>query len=382
MTEIFFQLLQAADGRRSRLEYAPSTRQWSELFRMAKEQAVTGVCADGIERLSEGQRPPRDLLTQWGFTAARIEQRNRYLNGLAARVCRRLEKDGFKTCLLKGQGAALYYPDPLRRQSGDLDIWLMPVGNTGKYDFRKCRRAVVEYAHRHCRNAEICLHNIVFPVLKDVPIELHFIPFYFNSPFTERRFRKYLSGNVDGQFRNGTGLGVACPTDAFNIIFLLAHAFRHFLLGGIGLRQIMDYYYLTVKWSGEGRLGEKPVMEALRHDLNSLGLMEFCGAMMWVAKRVFGLEEERMLTAPDERLGRLLLDKVMRGGNFGQYMKDNPFECRPGDGHIIRLYKRTRSGMQMLRYYPSECIWHPLRIIEMFFILRYDRLKYKGLCLD
>lgn len=31
---------------------------------------------------------------------------------------------GFHTCLLKGQGNALYYPNPFVRQSGDIGLWV------------------------------------------------------------------------------------------------------------------------------------------------------------------------------------------------------------------------------------------------------------------
>ncbi len=376
-TDILFQLLQVADGRRSRLDEAPTALQWERLFEQSKEQAIVGICADGIERLPEEQRPPRKLLLQWGFITARIEQRNTYLNGQTVRIFRKLNEDGFDACLLKGQGVAAYYPNPLRRQSGDIDVWAMPKGMfaTGNMDFDRCRKAIVEYAHECSADAEICLHNIVFPVIRDIPMELHFLPFYFNSYFATRRIKKYLRRQAAHQFSNVTSLGVPCPTDEFNMVFLLAHIFRHFLQEGIGLRQIMDYYYLTNKWVLDGKLDDRKTMDRLRHDLKTLGLYRFCGAVMWVLQKVFGLEHERMIVKPDKVLGELLLGKIISGGNFGHYMTDNPFACKPDDGHVMRLYKRTMSGMQQFRHYPSECIWNLVRIVEMFFILRFDKIK-------
>lgn len=378
ITEIFFQLLRVDDGRRSSLDNAPTAEQWQRLFEMAQEQTLIGICADAIELLPIEQRPPRNILMKWVFLTAKIEQRNIYLNGQAQGICKRLNNDGFAICLLKGLSVAAYYPNPLRRQSGDLDIWAVPEDITGAgrhIDFRRCRRQVVEYAHRHSPDAEICLHNIVFPVIRDVSIELHFIPFCFNSYLTARRFRMFLRKHYNAQFTNIGAIGVPCPTDGFNMVFLLAHIFRHFLLGGVGLRQVMDYYYLVMKWGNDGKLGDKKLMSGLLHDLESLGLLKFCGAMMWVLGYVFGLEKEKMIVSPDERQGQLLLTKIMSGGNFGQYMKDNPFECKPNDGHLVKFYKRTRIGMQMFWHYPSECIWNSVRIIEMFFILRFDRMK-------
>lgn len=380
MQDIFLQLLQVSVGRRMQLDYSPTAYQWQQLLRLAKEQAVIGVCADGIERLPETQRPPKEILLQWGFMALKIEQRNKYINGQTGKIVKHLEEDGFKVCLLKGQGAALYYPNPLRRQSGDIDLWLLPdtMAVDGiRFNLGRCRKQVVEYAHSRCEDCEICLHNIVFPVIRDIPVELHFIPLYFNSGFTGCRFRKYLCRNIKSQFENTMVLGMSCPTDEFNLIFLLGHIFKHFLSSGIGMRQIMDYYYVVKKWGDDRNVEDVGRMNRLRTDLKSLGLMKFCGAMMWVLHDVFGLEDDMMLVESDELQGRILLDNIISGGNFGQYMKDNPFECKPSDGHIIKFYKRFRTGMRLLRHYPSECIWSPFRIIEMFFILRYDKIRYR-----
>ena len=61
------------------------------------------------------------------MVAEKMKKRNLRRNELAVRLVEQYRTDGFQVCILKGQGNALMYPDPLRRNSGDIDIWMKPV---------------------------------------------------------------------------------------------------------------------------------------------------------------------------------------------------------------------------------------------------------------
>lgn len=377
MKELFFQLLQVAVGQREALYAVPTPTQWHGLFEMAKMQALVGVCADAIDKLPREQRPPKTITQKWAFMVVKIEQRNKYLNDKLLPICGKLYKDGFDVCLLKGQGVAEYYQNPLHRQSGDLDLWMIPKGMSGRINHGKCREAVVKYAYRYSKCTDLGVHHIDFPVFKDIPIELHFVPAYFNNYITNLRFERWLSKHAERQFDNITTLGVACPTDTFNLVFLLMHIYKHFLFGGIGLRQLMDYYYVVTKWSHDDKLLDAVAMEEFYSSLRRFNMMGFCGAVMWLLHRVFGLERSRMLTEPDSVYGNILLDRILTGGNFGQYLVDIPCSYKPGDGYLTRYYKRVRNSMYMFRHAPAEIIWAPVRIIEIFFRIRIDKLRYK-----
>ncbi len=111
--------------------------------------------------------------------------------------------------------------------------------------------------------------------------------------------------------------------------------------------------------SSSGGLGEVDsggALVALQEVLKWLGLWEFAGAVMYVLREVMGLDEKRMICVPDERRGRLLLEEIMAGGNFGRYDERNNF----GQGALWHNIQRFRRDWRMLRFYPSEALSEPL----------------------
>ena len=84
-----------------------------------------------------------------------------------------------------------------------------------------------------------------------VPVELHFFFFIFNNPICHDRLQKWFRRNVDLQCSNvlelPDGAGeIAVPTFAFNVIYQLCHLYHHFFDEVIGMRQIIDYYYVEI----------------------------------------------------------------------------------------------------------------------------------------
>lgn len=125
----FFELLQVTLSRREFLSGVLSDEEWKALFVIAQKQAVAGFAFDALDGLvAGGQKMPQSLLFEWIGLSEQIKQRNKLVN----QRCKELEKlfidGGFRNCVLKGQGTALYYQNPLCRQSGDIDIWVSKDG--------------------------------------------------------------------------------------------------------------------------------------------------------------------------------------------------------------------------------------------------------------
>lgn len=361
--KIFFEFLRFCIGSAKEIPGSLKEVDWKELYAIAQKQCLVGVLFDGIQRLPKELAPEQKLLMQWMVMAEMIRKQNIRLFQDSVKVCKNFENKGFANCILKGQGNALLYPDPYMRTPGDIDIYL--AGG---------RKRVMQYINKVCPNQVMRYHHVDFPVMKTA-IEVHFTPSYIFYPIHNRRMQKWFKEVMDLQCSNVVtlpdGYGeITVPTTSFNVIYILSHLYRHIFTEGIGLRQLLDYYFVLVKWHTDlTNLTDSnkslPQMtqintdlDALRHKLKYLGLWKFAQAVMYVLHEVFGLSEDRMIAPMDEKEGRFLLDEIMRGGNFGQY--DDRMGSKVGESKIHRYFRMNLRNLRFVKHYPTEALSEPL----------------------
>lgn len=282
----------------------PTISNWPGFLNFIEKQALTGVC------LPE-QCPAnlsRDLLLQWIGNVQRIESQNVLLNNRIKQLFEKLEKDGFRCCLLKGQGCAEMYPNPLRRRSGDIDVWVDSDEKT-----------VYEYVRNMFPEAEVGFKHIHFPIFDDAPVDVHVSPLKLYYSVYQKRLQRWIEQNKPEQFVNNiifskTNTEICVPTYKFNSVYQLGHMLIHFFDEGVGLRQVVDYYYVlkNLEVSQKER-------EELVETIKSLGMLRFAQAMMWIERDVLGLFWEYCIVKPDKRQGQRLLNDILEGGNFGHY---------------------------------------------------------------
>ena len=144
---------------------------------------------------------------------------------------------GFRSCLLKGHGNAQMYPNPLIRQSGDIDLWV----DGGRYE-------VTRYVTILVGNVITKYKDIAFKY-KDATVEVHSFYTYLNNFRYNKRLQWYIEDNREQQFEHrvgiGDGMNICSPTDDFNVIFQrwLIYIII-FYCEGIGMRHYIDYLYL------------------------------------------------------------------------------------------------------------------------------------------
>ena len=223
---------------------------WHELYSFASKQALLGLCFEGIDRLGkeypeELKRNPigRELLMTWMGKAQQIRRQNRKVNTVASKLFSMLREDGFRCCILKGQGNALMYPNPYSRTPGDIDVWI-----------DASRERIMEYAQKKFELGDDIRLQHLETSLDGVPVELHFFPCSMNNPIYHARLQKWFRRNADLQCSHIVGLpdgagDIAIPTTAFNVIYQLTHLYHHFFDEGIGMRQIIDYFLVVNDFS-------------------------------------------------------------------------------------------------------------------------------------
>ena len=326
---------------------------WQHLYSFAFKQALLGLCFDGIESLGkeypeELKKNPieRDLLMAWMGAAQQIHRQNMKVNAVAGKLYSMLREDGLRCCILKGQGNALMYPNPYSRTPGDIDVWV-----------NASREQVTEYAKKHFEIGDDIRFHHLETSFDGVPVELHFFPGIMNNPIYNARLQKWFKRNADLQCSNVVslpdGIGeIAIPTTAFNVVYQLTHLYHHFFDEGIGMRQIIDYYYVV-------NTDELLVIrDALQKELKYLGLWKFAGAVMYVLHEALGLSEEKMIVPMDEKRGKLLLAEILNGGNFGRHFtKYGGFTHQSmGKKYFLKIWR----NMHFVRYYPVEALSEPI----------------------
>ena len=77
---------------------------------------------------------------------------------------------------------------------------------------------------------------------------MHYRPSFLLCFWHNRKLQKYYERVKEELFSHRVMLGeqgeIAIPTVEFNLIFQLTHIFSHLMNEGIGLRQLLDYYFV------------------------------------------------------------------------------------------------------------------------------------------
>ena len=409
-TFAFFTFLRYCLGYKGNISRVVASMNWQMLYSFASKQALLGLCFEGIERL--GKEYPdelrlnpigRELLMTWMGKAQQIRRQNMKVNTVASKLFSMLREDGLRCCILKGQGNALMYPNPYSRTPGDIDVWV-----------NASRERIMEYAQKKFELGDDIRLQHLETSLDGVPVELHFFPCSMNNPIYHARLQKWFRRNADLQcshiVRLPDGAGdIAIPTTAFNVVYQLCHLYHHFFDEGIGMRQIIDYYYVVddfwkVKESfsqpsrpslpKEGSTAfPKPLSpqgtedvtalrcsEPLRSkdggaskpspyfagwdrlgcacELKHLGLWKFARAVMYVLHEALGLSEEKMIAPIDEKRGKLLLAEILNGGNFGKHF--TKYGHFTQQGMAKKYFLKIWRNMHFVRYYPAEALSEPI----------------------
>ena len=391
MEKLFFEFLQVAIGNRKSMSGGVADADWHRLFEFCKKQALIGVGFTAVEKLyAMGVVCPANLRMKWMALALQIEKRNALLNEQCRLLTDRYKHDGFVTCILKGQGNCINYPEDLRkrRQCGDIDLWTAPLCDisvavqTGSNDVEYATyngfRAVREYVRMQHRLAghndmpKQNYHHIEAPTMDGTEVEVHFRAAHLYSPLRNWRLQKWMNEHADECMKNKTHLGFAMPTSSVNVIYQMTHMFKHHIDGGLGLRHLMDYYYALRVWHndvmeckdlqsqgiwceglGTHVMSNEEVMSVIR----SFGMTKFAAAVMYVLHKVFDMSSHYYICEPNEKEGKKLLADIMNIGNFGHYNSKKPNMYQHRLKYHIWKFKRM---FIFAISYPEEALCEPV----------------------
>ena len=322
LQRIFFDFLQVAIGQRSCMSRALTMEEWKGLYGLLKKHALLGVGYVAIQKLPKEQWPPNAMIMQWVGVAQKIRLLNLELNEECRKVVTQLEYDGIGVVVIKGQSNLENYPEELReyRNPGDIDLWTKQTNDCGipiavqqgesvEYEYYKGVRGIIEYARLQRRVREDkspfkpLYYHVGYHTDKGTEVEMHYRPSFLCSPIRNMRMQRWFKEQFDVCLQNKCRLGFPVLTSSVNVVYQLVHLHRHVFEGGVGLRQLMDYYFALRVWHNDvmeckdlqtqGMWSEglgTPVMSAqeMMAVIRSFGMGKFAGAVMWVLTEVFG----------------------------------------------------------------------------------------------
>lgn len=323
---------------------------WKKVFILAKQHTLVGLLAGAVQMLPEDSRPDKTILTNLQTYCMKNIQAHMLITRNLARVMELLRSADIEPVLFKGHGLALNYPDPLSRQCGDIDLYI------GKKNYDKAVKCFISnfglggehdsenVKHYHCS-------------CNGVSVELHRIAEILPGVFRNRRYQKWTVENLaPSNFRlvDIEGVMVNLPPYNFDAVYVLNHAWHHFVNGGIGLRQLCDWtLYLH-------RFHSMLDYDKLKKDLKSFGLLRVWHIFAWIAVNRLGLQasecplyEEKCGKAADK-----VLEIVLHDGNFGFYSERGSSKRPEGysTGKIHSMLVTTKRYFRITHVYPTHIL--------------------------
>lgn len=292
---------------------------WKAIFKIAREQAVQILVADGLEALPEHLAPKKETIYKVAIRRTTNSLAYKVQKSLINRITTLFNEEGIPSILLKGQGVAQNYQKPESRMCGDIDIYV------GMDNFHKaCEILRREGAEELIHQDEHEFH-IAFD-LDDKTIEVHKKSDVIRGRKLNDSLQKWITNHLDAKLADGTlpkwnndGTLINIPDPTYNAFYIIHHAVRHMLGEGIGLRHVCDW--MIFLHTHQDQIDK----EELKAKLAEYKMATAWGQFGALATKYLGFPEEHLLVPPinqNESKAELLLQHIFSTGNFGQYSKE------------------------------------------------------------
>lgn len=327
--------------------FSLSADEWEGVFRLSRQQTVTGIVFRGLQFLPDDMLPGESLLLRWTATVDSIEHRNREMNRAVAELYALFRQCRLEPVLQKGQGVAQYYESPLLRECGDIDLYFS--------DSHAC-----EVAATCLRQNGIRLKRkpdgSLFYYWKGMEVEHHRQLLDLYNPFLKSHACKlevqqgYAAMTLPDE---GAGISVSIPSPLLYLLMLDLHILKHVLGRGIGLRQLCDMARACHRLCGDVSRDE------MKAACLKLGLGRWNPLLHAFMTDFLGMPESSLPYPERARDAYPLLEIVWRGGNFGQYVHGH---TPAGESPVWKRKVLTAQSFWKnlgftARYAPKEAFW-------------------------
>ena len=320
---------------------------WEALHDLAYRQTVSPLVTDGINRLPKDLLPAEpERLDPFLRDLMATANRNRVLDAFIPKLFNALA--GIPVVLVKGQSLALDYPDPERRQPGDIDLLLLPSSYEAAKDILLPKATTVLDEEK-----EIWHQGMRF---RSVEVEVHGSISTLMSRKLDRKLAALLEEQFDGRPFPVVSIGgaeIPVPDADFNAVYIFVHFLQHYWSGGVGLRQLVDWMtFVSVH-----KRDIHPVVLEVR--LRDLGLLRLWKVFTGFAQEYLGCPVEKLplAAAPDPGKNARIWRYIRRCGNFGK----NVDRSRGKESYLVRkvhsLWRLVVADrLRHFRVFPQESV--------------------------
>ena len=230
MNSMFFDLLRASIGGQTGLSRPFSSQEWEGVYEVCRRQGVVGVVFDFVKTLPKEEAPSFDLLMEWLSVTTNVEMVMQRTQQLTEELAERMAEREIPMAVLKGLAFSQYYPNPLHREFGDLDCFLMGKKAEGDLLISELGGTMEEASYKHS--------HLFY---KGLTIENHQFFTDFNNTPTGIATERLLAQLIQEGCSPIGDTHLLCPPPLFNALFLLKHAQGHFISEGIRMRHVLDW---------------------------------------------------------------------------------------------------------------------------------------------
>ena len=213
---------------------------WVALMDLAQKHGVSAFVFDAFQILyGRGGNIPvsMDLLMDWLGQTSYAEEINRRQIDIMNQFGNYMSQNGCDVMVMKGQANGLYYPNPLHRATGDIDIYMFQNYEKGNELASRLGAKVDTHWYKHSQihyNGEMFENHQYFVHTRDGE----------RGRTLDSTLKSLLNAQDLSSYPDSK---VLLPSLSFTAFFLTYHGMGHFLSEGLHLKQVLDWVMFVNK---------------------------------------------------------------------------------------------------------------------------------------
>lgn len=339
--ELFLQALSAA----LKNEYVPwdhplSRNEWEEILSLAEAHRVLPMVFQAVYACPAAKLADKRLMTFYRSCAIQMVALQTWKSAEFHPLLQALQEAGIQPLVVKGVTCRELYPNPDHRLSSDEDVLIDPE------QFAACHRVLTEFGLT-TRDPDSDSYEIGY-VRPDSSLYVEIHRSLFPEEHTAYGDMNRFFTDVRSRAVQQRGVPTLHPTD--HMLYLLCHAFKHFLHSGFGVRQVCDLILYSNAYGSQ--IDWNYILTCCRE----IRAEQFAAGLFRIGWKYFGfsLEQSRyplqwQAIYVDETF---LLEDILQAGVYGSADKDR-LHSSSLTLHAVSNQKQGTSGSIFKTLFPS-----------------------------